>query len=49
MQEDGFLTIQENTIIITKKGKPFVRNICMALDLRLIRKAPETKLFSMTI
>jgi len=49
MQEDGFLTIQENTIIITKKGKPFVRNICMALDLRLIRKALETKLFSMTI
>ena len=49
MQEDGLLTIQEDTITVTEKGKPFVRNICMAFDLRLIRKAPETKLFSMTI
>ena len=49
MQEDGLLTIQDNSITVTEKGKPFVRNICMAFDLRLIRKAPETKLFSMTI
>lgn len=49
MQDDGLLSIQEETIIVTEKGKPFVRNICMAFDLRLIRKAPETKLFSMTI
>ena len=49
MQEDGFLTIKDDTITVTEKGKPFVRNICMAFDLRLIRKAPETKLFSMTI
>ncbi len=49
MQEDGFLTIQDDTITVTEKGKPFVRNICMAFDLRLIRKTPETKLFSMTI
>lgn len=49
MKEDGLVNIQENTISVTEKGKPFVRNICMAFDLRLIRKAPETKLFSMTI
>lgn len=49
MQEDGLLTIQDESITVTEKGKPFVRNICMAFDLRLIRKAPETKLFSMTI
>jgi oxygen-independent coproporphyrinogen III oxidase len=49
MREDGLLTIQDETITVTEKGKPFVRNICMAFDLRLIRKAPETKLFSMTI
>jgi len=49
MQDDGLLTIQDETITVTEKGKPFVRNICMAFDLRLIRKAPETKLFSMTI
>ena len=49
MKEDGLVNIQENTISVTEKGKPFVRNICMAFDLRLTRKAPETKLFSMTI
>jgi len=49
MREDGLLTIQNDTITVTEKGKPFVRNICMAFDLRLIRNAPETKLFSMTI
>jgi oxygen-independent coproporphyrinogen-3 oxidase len=49
MREDCLLTIQNDTITVTEKGKPFVRNICMAFDLRLIRNAPETKLFSMTI
>jgi oxygen-independent coproporphyrinogen-3 oxidase len=49
MEQDGLIAYKENGIIITEKGKPFVRNICMAFDLHLIRKAPETKLFSMTI
>jgi oxygen-independent coproporphyrinogen III oxidase len=49
MKEDGLLIIEENSIKVTEKGKPFVRNICMAFDLRLIRKAPQTQLFSMTI
>lgn len=49
MEVDGLLTFIDNGITVTEKGKPFVRNICMAFDLRLIRKAPETKLFSMTI
>jgi oxygen-independent coproporphyrinogen III oxidase len=49
MKEDGLLIIEENSIKVTEKGKPFVRNICMAFDLRLIRKAPKTQLFSMTI
>jgi oxygen-independent coproporphyrinogen-3 oxidase len=49
LEQDGLVVREEEAIIITEKGKPFVRNICMAFDLRLIRKAPETKLFSMTI
>jgi oxygen-independent coproporphyrinogen-3 oxidase len=49
LEQDGLLLRDENTITVTEKGKPFVRNICMAFDLHLIRKAPETKLFSMTI
>jgi oxygen-independent coproporphyrinogen-3 oxidase len=34
---------------VTESGKPYIRNICMAFDLHLKRKAPETALFSMTI
>ena len=49
LEHDGLIVRENKAIIITEKGKPFVRNICMAFDLRLIRKAPETKLFSMTI
>ena len=49
MQQDGLLELQENKLVVTEKGKPFVRNICMAFDLHLKRKAPERQLFSMTI
>jgi oxygen-independent coproporphyrinogen-3 oxidase len=49
MEQDGLLEFVKQGIQVTEKGKPFVRNICMAFDLRLKRKAPETELFSMTI
>lgn len=49
MEKDGLLKFKNQSIIVTEKGKPFVRNICMAFDLRLKRKAPQTQLFSMTI
>jgi oxygen-independent coproporphyrinogen-3 oxidase len=49
MENDGLLVIQNNAITVTEKGKPFVRNICMAFDLLLKRKAPQTQLFSMTV
>jgi oxygen-independent coproporphyrinogen-3 oxidase len=49
MENDGLVIIKDNSIEVTEKGKPYVRNICMAFDLRLKRKAPETELFSMTI
>jgi len=49
MEKDGLLIIQNNTLSITEPGKAFVRNICMAFDLRLKRRTPDTQLFSMTI
>jgi len=49
MEQDGLLLISEKSIVITEAGKPFLRNICMAFDLRLKRKIPQTQLFSMTI
>jgi oxygen-independent coproporphyrinogen-3 oxidase len=49
IEKDGLIIIQKNGIQVTDAGKPFIRNICMAFDLRLRRKAPKTQLFSMTI
>ncbi|TYA55918.1 oxygen-independent coproporphyrinogen III oxidase [Formosa maritima] len=49
MEFDGLVEIDSNEIRVTEKGKPFVRNICMAFDLLLQEKMPETQLFSMTI
>ena len=49
MQHDGLLNIEADRIVITEQGKPFVRNICMAFDLHLKRRKPETQIFSMTI
>lgn len=49
MESDGLIQINENSLTVTEKGKPFVRNICMAFDLRLKRNSPKTQLFSMTV
>lgn len=49
MENDGLLSILSNSLVVTEKGKAFVRNICMAFDLRLKRKTPQTQLFSMTV
>ena len=49
MQLDGLLYIENKKLIVTDLGKAFVRNICMAFDLRLKRAMPQTELFSMTV
>ena len=49
MEQDQLLTFVTNGIEVTEKGKPFVRNICMAFDLKLKRNVPDTQLFSMTV
>lgn len=49
MESDGLVQITENAITVTEKGKAFVRNICMAFDLRMTRNSPNTQLFSMTV
>jgi oxygen-independent coproporphyrinogen-3 oxidase len=47
--EDDLLEIENFTIKVKPKGQAFIRNICMAFDMRMFRKKPETQLFSMTI
>jgi oxygen-independent coproporphyrinogen-3 oxidase len=49
MEADGLVEIADNKLIVPEHARPFVRNICMAFDLRLLRKAPHTRIFSMTI
>ena len=49
MQQDQLLDIGEKNIKVTEQGKAFVRNICMAFDLRMKRKIPNNQIFSMTI
>ncbi len=49
LEIDGLMKIQDDSLKINKKGHAFVRNVCMAFDLRLQRNKPETTLFSMTV
>ena len=49
MIKDGLLILESNALTVTEKGKPFIRNICMAFDLRMKRKVPQTQLFSLTV
>ena len=49
MEKDGLIHLLPQGIEVTDVGKPFVRNICMAFDLRLQRNVPTTRIFSMTI
>ncbi|MDY8134937.1 oxygen-independent coproporphyrinogen III oxidase [Aquimarina sp. 2201CG5-10] len=49
MENDGLVIISDEAILVTPKGRPFIRNICMAFDLRLQQHKPDTRLFSMTI
>lgn len=49
MEADELINIGSAYVEVTKKGRSFVRNVCMAFDLLLQRKQPDTKLFSMTV
>jgi len=49
LEVDGLIRKKINALYVTEKGKAFIRNICMAFDLKLLEKEPTTQLFSMTI
>lgn len=49
MEKDELIILEPNSLTVTDKGKAFVRNVCMAFDVRLKRKQPETSLFSLTV
>ena len=49
MEEDGLLHVDPFHLQVTEKGKPFIRNICMAFDARLWKNIPKTEIFSKVI
>jgi oxygen-independent coproporphyrinogen-3 oxidase len=49
LARDGLVEVKGSSIKVTTAGQPFVRNVCMALDARLARQAPDRPLFSKTI
>ncbi len=49
MKEDNLIEIYENRLVVKEDSRMFVRNVCMAFDLRLAKAKPEGRIFSMTI
>lgn len=49
MEFDELVEVEPFRLIITEKGKAFVRNVCMAFDARLWADLPQTTLFSQTV
>lgn len=48
-EKDGLIDFDENSLIVKKAGQPFIRNICMAFDKRMLTQKHEKKIFSQTI
>ncbi len=48
-ERDGLVRLLPKGCVVTEAGRAFLRTLCMALDARLTRKAPQTRLFSQTI
>ena len=47
--DDGLVIIDGNTMRLTELGRPFLRNAAMALDMRLRRNKPDTRVFSQAV
>ncbi|PWK18896.1 oxygen-independent coproporphyrinogen-3 oxidase [Arcicella aurantiaca] len=48
-RQDELLSFDETSLIVHEGGKPFIRNICMAFDKRMLREQIVGKLFSQTV
>ncbi len=49
LENDFLIEINDTKLTVTEQGKSFIRNICMAFDLRMKRKQPQNQLFSLTV
>jgi oxygen-independent coproporphyrinogen-3 oxidase len=46
MITDQLVKIDNDELVLTPQGKPFLRNACVALDERLLRQKPDSEIFS---
>lgn len=49
LKSDNLVILNNNSLEVPEKARPFVRNICMAFDKKLHKKSIKSKLFSSTI
>lgn len=49
LESDDLIDIADDKISVNESGRSFLRNICMAYDLRMIRDKPSTRIFSMVV
>ncbi len=49
LQEDGIIELTSSSCRVTQRGVPFLRNVCMAFDVYLIKKGSQANVFSKTI
>ena len=47
--EDKLCSLEDGKLSVSELGRPFIRNICMTLDKRMLSKKPETKIFSQSL
>src|SRR5438105_8445164 len=46
---DGLVEVRDQTLILTDRGRPFLRNACMFFDQRLRQQEERPKLFSQAL
>jgi oxygen-independent coproporphyrinogen-3 oxidase len=49
MKKDGLIELRPDQMVLTEKGKPFLRNACVFFDERLKNKNPSTAIFSKSL
>lgn len=49
LEEDGLIKMSLSGMKVTPEGYPFIRNICMAFDARLLSKSNQDTVFSKTL
>jgi oxygen-independent coproporphyrinogen-3 oxidase len=47
--DDGLVQVQDQKLMLTERGRPFLRNACMFFDYRLRRQQPQAKTFSQAL